>query len=313
MTKPPGKPKVRPLAPFEGAPPPAPDWFYKALDVKPRDTSVMVQGAQIRYRLWGDPSKPGLLLAHGNSAHARWWDFIAPYLMDDFHVAALNFSGMGDSAWRDEYTWEQYADEQIAVCEHAGFFDRSQKPIIAGHSMGGFVTIITGAEYGDRFRGIVLIDSPIFPQEVYDARERRPRNIRPTHVYPDLKTSLGRFRLVPEQHCDNLYIVDHVARHSIRQVDGGWTWKFDPKVWDYFPTRSPNDDLQNMKCRVGILRGEKSALFLPSVSAHMSKMLGGVPIASIPEAYHHVMLDQPLALTTALRTMLAEWAFSEPI
>jgi pimeloyl-ACP methyl ester carboxylesterase len=32
-----------------------------------------------------------------------------------------------------------------------------------------------------------------------------------------------------------------------------------------------------------------------------------VPVVEIPLAAHHVMIDQPLALITALRTQLAGW------
>ena len=34
----------------------------------------------------------------------------------------------------------------------------------------------------------------------------------------------------------------------------------------------------------------------------------GSPFLAIPEAGHHVMLDQPLALVSALRALLASWA-----
>ena len=37
-----------------------------------------------------------------------------------------------------------------------------------------------------------------------------------------------------------------------------------------------------------------------------------VPFIEIPEARHHVMLDQPLAFVAALRTLLQEWRHSEP-
>jgi pimeloyl-ACP methyl ester carboxylesterase len=30
-------------------------------------------------------------------------------------------------------------------------------------------------------------------------------------------------------------------------------------------------------------------------------------VVEIPQAYHHVMLDQPLSLVTAVRTLLAGW------
>jgi hypothetical protein len=36
------------------------------------------------------------------------------------------------------------------------------------------------------------------------------------------------------------------------------------------------------------------------------------PVIELPEAGHHAMLDQPLILLTALRTLLADWDHSEP-
>jgi hypothetical protein len=36
------------------------------------------------------------------------------------------------------------------------------------------------------------------------------------------------------------------------------------------------------------------------------------PVIEIPLAFHHVMLDQPLSLVTAIRTLLADWEHSVP-
>ena len=45
----------------------------------------------------------------------------------------------------------------------------------------------------------------------------------------------------------------------------------------------------------------------------MYDLLGRVaPVIEIPEAYHHMMLDQPLLLVTALRALLADWEHSAP-
>jgi hypothetical protein len=38
---------------------------------------------------------------------------------------------------------------------------------------------------------------------------------------------LTRFRLMPEQLCDNPFIVEFIGRHSLRRVEHGWVWKFD--------------------------------------------------------------------------------------
>jgi hypothetical protein len=35
-------------------------------------------------------------------------------------------------------------------------------------------------------------------------------------------------------------------------------------------------------------------------------------VASIPDAHHHLIVDQPLAFVSALRTLLADWEHSVP-
>jgi len=218
-----------PLTPFNGVVPPAPEWFTRTVAVEPESSFVTVDGAKIHYLRWGDRSKPGLLLVHGNAAHAYWWSFIAPFLANDYNVAALDFSGMGDSDWRKSYSAEVFSEEQLAVCEAAGMFAPSEPPVIVAHSFGGFITMFTGAKYGDRLAGTVIVDSPVNPP----GRPGGPphRTFRPHNIYPDMAAALARFRLMPPQTCDNLYIVDWVARHSLKKMDGGFTWKFDPFIW----------------------------------------------------------------------------------
>jgi pimeloyl-ACP methyl ester carboxylesterase len=216
--------------------PPAPEWFRKAVATPYETGSVEVKGANVTYQRWGKRGAPGLLLVHGNGAHAHWWDFIAPYFAEEYNVAAITFAGMGDSDFRDSYDMATFAEEEVAVAEAAGLFDGPTKPIIVAHSFGGFVTLVTGAKYGDRFDGMVIVDSPVNPPE---RPHRGPdRKGRPNRVYPDLASALSRFRLAPPQLCENLYAVDYIARWSLRKADeGGWTWKFDPMIWKTFRSR----------------------------------------------------------------------------
>ena len=79
-----------PLARFNGAKPPAPAWFEWALAQAPERKMVRVDGADIELLAWGEVGKPGLIFVHGNSAHADWWSFIAPFLADRYRVAALS-------------------------------------------------------------------------------------------------------------------------------------------------------------------------------------------------------------------------------
>ncbi len=301
-----------PLAALDGSPPPSPAWFGEALENKPEECRVNVEGASVHYLRWGDREKPGLLLVHGNAAHAHWWDFIAPYLARDYNVAAMDLSGMGDSDWRPEgYAMDQFAREQIAVCEDAGMFKPSEPPVIVGHSFGGFVTMLTGGLYGHRLAGVVIVDSPVNPPDRPGGPPRR--EAKPHNIYPTMAAALARFRLMPPQGCDNLYIVDHVARLSLKEVETGFTWKFDPRIWQRFSIGDTAERLKATKCRIAIFRGEKSVLMPPEIGEYMFNLLGRqAPVVEIPQARHHVMLDEPLALIAALRALLADWEHSTP-
>jgi pimeloyl-ACP methyl ester carboxylesterase len=303
--------KLGPLAPLKGAVPPAPTWFEQAVAQIPESKFVTVDGAKIHYLRWGDKSRPGLLLVHGNAAHAYWWSFVAPFLAREYNVAAMDLSGMGDSDWRASYSMDIFVQEQLAVCEDAGMFGVGEPPIIVAHSFGGFVTILTGALYGDRLAGTVIVDSPVNPPGRPGGPPRRI--FRPHNVYPVLADALARFRLMPPQTCDNLFLVDWVARHSLKPVEGGFSWKFDPGIWQDFSIGDAAARLRATKCRIAIFRGENSVLMPPEIGEYVFNLLGrAAPMVEIPQAQHHVMLDQPLAFVAALRALFADWDHTTP-
>jgi pimeloyl-ACP methyl ester carboxylesterase len=301
-----------PLAALDGSPPAAPEWFEEAIADRPESAFVTVDGARVHYLRWGDRSKPGLLLVHGNAAHAHWWDFIAPYLARDYNVAAMDLSGMGDSDWRPQgYAMDQFAREEIAVCQDSGMFAPAEPPVIVAHSFGGFVTMLTGDLYGHRLAGIVIVDSPVNPPDRPGGPPKRED--KPHNIYPTLAAAMARFRLMPPQTCENLFILDWVARHSLKEVEGGFTWKFDPKIWTRFSIGDTAERLKATKCRIAIFRGEKSVLMPPEIGEYVFNLLGRqAPVVEIPQARHHVMLDQPLALIAAVRALLADWEHSTP-
>ncbi len=199
-----------PLAPFAGEVPPAPEWFGKALAHTPERSTVEVEGVAIEVLAWGERGKPGLLLMHGNGAHADWWSFIAPFFADTHRVAALSWSGMGRSGWRQQYSVELFTREALAAAEHAGLFDGATPPVFVGHSFGGMLTLGAAAAYGKRLAGAIIIDSPVRRPE--DQWRGPPQRSRPNAVYATLPEALARFRFAPPQACENPYIADYIAR-----------------------------------------------------------------------------------------------------
>jgi pimeloyl-ACP methyl ester carboxylesterase len=222
----------------------------------------------------------------------------------------MDLSGMGDSDWRKNgYAMETFAREELAVCEDAGMFKLDEPPVIVGHSFGGFVTMLTGGLYGDRLAGVVIVDSPVNPPDRPGGPPKR--EIKPHNVYPSLAAAMARFRLMPPQTSENLYLVDWVARNSLKEVAGGFTWKFDPAIWQRFSIGDTAERLRATRCRIAVFRGEHSVLLPPQIGEYMFNLLGrSAPMVEIPQAQHHIMLDQPLALVAALRALLADWEHS---
>ena len=287
----------------------APEWFGRALDAPYRSRTIDVAGASIHYLSWGEPESPGLVFVHGGAAHAHWWSFLAPLFTEHYHAVALDLSGHGASSHRERYSHETWAEEVMAVAAGAGF---PGPPVVVGHSLGGLVTIQTGALYGVELAGGVIVDSPVRRPDPESETAARGRAFRHPGTYPTLQEAMEHYRLIPPQPCDNDYLVDYVGRESLREGPDGWTWKFDPNLFTH--TMVPmREQLAAVKCRVALFRGEYSVVVLPDTAEYMYELLGGsAPVISIPEAHHHLTLDQPLAFVAALRTLLADWEHSLP-
>jgi pimeloyl-ACP methyl ester carboxylesterase len=289
-----------------------PGWFRRALAVPSTDERVAVDGAAIHYLAWGEPGRRGLVFVHGGGAHAHWWTHVAARFADDLRVVAVDLSGHGDSDHRDEYTLTQWTEEVVATAEAGGI---AGPPVVIGHSMGGFVTIATAARHVDRVAGVVVCDSPVTEPGPEVQAANVGQAFGAPRTYPTLDEALARFRTVPPQDHYLPYVIDHVARRSLRRVDGGWRWKFDRRIFAQFrghirATAVPY--LPEVRCRFALLRSQ-NGLVTPDIGASMYDRLGRVaPVIEIPEAGHHAMLDQPLLLLTAIRTLLADWDHSEP-
>ncbi len=292
----------------------APAWFRRALAVPCTDERVEVDGCDIHYLAWGEPGRRGLVFVHGGGAHAHWWTHVAATFAARYRVLAVDLSGHGDSDHREHYALESWTDEVVAVAGAGGIAGR---PVVVGHSMGGFVTIGTAARHPDALAGAVVCDSPVTePDPEVGAYRVQKAFGGPGRTYADLDEALARFRTVPSQERYLPYVIDHVARQSLQAVDGGWRWKFDRHVFTQFREGMRGialPYLPQVTCRFALLRSE-NGLVTEDIGRAMYERLGRVaPVVEIPEAGHHAMLDEPLLLLTALRTLLADWDHSEPL
>lgn len=247
---------------------------------------VDVAGTDIAWERWPRPGAPTVVLVHGTSAHTGWWHHTAPSLTDRYDVIAVDLAGHGDSGHREEYTIEGWGTDVLAVIDELA----GGHAMIVAHSIGGLVAASAAGARPEAVDGLVLVDTIVrdktTPVEPFTVT-------RDTRVFPDLDDALRRFRLTPEQPVPDRARLDYVARRSIREVDGGWMWKFDRRLFGALNRATLTPPLDGVTCPVVVIRGELSDLVPPEAGAQLGERLGrDVPQHDVPGAHHHVMLDQ---------------------
>ena len=142
-------------------------------------------------------------------------------------------------------------------------------------------------------------------------------NSRAMEMIPISEEALERFRTVPPQDHYLDYVMADVAWNSLAaDGEGGWRWKFDHHSFTAFkknPRVAARPYLPKITCRLALLASE-CGLVNKEIGTYMYDLMGRVnPVIQIPLAGHHLMLDQPLLLITALNALLADWDHSDPI
>jgi pimeloyl-ACP methyl ester carboxylesterase len=193
---------------------------------------------RLHYAVYGDESKPPVVLVHGSRDHARSWDFVAEGLIDRYSVYAPDLRGHGDSDWAigSGYGVAPYVADLAKLIE---VMERGPVAIV-GHSLGGRVVLDYAAAAPDCVSKVVAIEGygrqgstapPVHRLRGY-IKVTRELEERGPHIYESLEAAEERMReenrhLSPE-------MVRHLTRHAVKHVEGaqtggrrGYVWKFD--------------------------------------------------------------------------------------
>ena len=280
-----------------------PDWFRDALAHEAERFTTDANGCEVVYRRWGDPELPAIVLVHGSSAHSHWWDHVAPFLVGDRSVVALDLSGNGDSGRRSAYGWDAWAQDVLAVTREVA---RSGPPIVVAHSLGGRISVRAARQEGSEWLGLILLDSAPGGLRAGGDSPPRPESAPRVPVYPTLEDAVARFRLRPSQPNSLSFVVNHIARHSLRPEGDGWTWKTDP-VTRVYSGQVGVDELAQVECPIAVVRAEHGRLVADAGIQLEKALRRAVPTVLIPTAHHHLMVDQPIAMVTAIGGLLETW------
>lgn len=266
----------------------------------PQTISFDGPACRLSCRDWGGDGLPVLLL-HGMSGNAHWFDGVAPGLAG-LRPIALDLRGHGESGWArgvSDYEIEAFA-EDVAAARGALRLDRLA---IAAHSFGARVALEYAARRPQGLDRLAVIDFLCEVQPGQLDRFARFRT-RMQPVYASEDAILDRFRFQPPGTLLSPESVREFGRHCIhRREDGSWTWRFD---WRAFTLRYRPvwPLLERLELPLLVLRGERSTTMPRSHFDRFVELRPQAERVEVPRAFHHVIVDAPEACAQALRAFL---------
>ena len=285
----------------------APNWFQSSISEDPRQEIFSHQLGNIKYQAWDRKDAENIImLIHGTGAHKKWWDPIAPLLNNNFTIFAPDLPGMGESDHRDEYNFEGFSEALIGILHQEKAITSNQKIFLVGHSLGGHVAGFMANEMPEIFNGLVMIDSPIRPPTYDYDKHQSTGPLRKIKYYPDKVSIIKRFRLMPPQDCENGWYLRYIAEHSVFNVEEGWRWRFDDKL--FATLRRLHNYEFNFKCPALFVAGGKSLLLESKIMKYIKEAFkDSMTVEVIEDAAHHVPLDSPLELVSLINNYLQQW------
>ncbi len=263
---------------------------------EPTNRYFDANGIKLHYLDWGgDGKQRTFVLLHGGSAHAHWWDYVAPELTGYGRVVALDFRGHGRSGWSSHYGPPAYIEDVRALIDLIG-----TRVVLVGHSMGGAVAQWCAVTFPEKLAALIVVDSPAGPPPLLRRLQWRWRRKAQGGKRPELRSAddiIRKFRLSPP----GTYLTrDQLAELALKGAQqlpsGSWAFRFDPetRAWRKH-TRMRRPNVRNITLPTLILRGEHSALVSARRARVMNRRIRGSVLKQVPRAFHHVPLDNPEA------------------
>jgi pimeloyl-ACP methyl ester carboxylesterase len=264
---------------------------------------IEANGVKLRYLDYGTAGRTPMLCLHGGAVNAHWFDFVAAGFTPDYHVRAFDQRGHGDSARADppDYSYDAYAADLAEIVRKLDLRDF----VLMGHSMGGLVSLIYAATYPGRAKKLVLIDSTLVstPDRVALLHQVGAREGK---SYASHDAFVENFRVRPAGTSAAPEILRYLAERSGREdADGLWRHKFDRNVY----AKRVLIDIPPYWDRIEVpalyVKGARSNRITPEIAADARARCPRFELVEVPDADHHVTLDNPHGFVEVVRRWLA--------
>ncbi len=232
-----------------------------------------------------------LVLIHGFPLDHTIWERVVPLLEQEFDLILPDVRGFGQSdVGATPFHMDDLASDVAALLDHVGL----EAAFLAGHSMGGYISLAFLAAYPQRLRGLALVAS----QAAADAPERRAA--RYTQIRQIEEEGIGSVvafmteKLTPDE---NLRKGLHDLMKKQRPL------AFIGALRAIAERRETLSLLQQVTFPVVVIHGQSDAL-IPIERAHEVK--AAVPhahLVELPGGGHMPMLEFPQAVAEGLKKL----------
>ena len=282
--------------------------------VQPDDRWVDLNGIRFHYLDWGNDHLPHLVLLHGGSLTAHTWDMAALLLRDRYHVIASDQRGHGDTGATPEEQVDADNNDLMlqdtrAFIDHLGY----DQLVLCGMSMGALNTIRYAARHPERLQAVVIVD--VGPAVMLEGRVEMEQFRHATETMRDFEDFVQRaISFNPQRRPEHLR---YSLLHSLKRVEGGWTWKQHQRSQDARETaetrwkaereeraRWMSADLGAIRLPVLLMRGETSKMLSPEAARDAAALVEDCELAVIPRAGHSVQGDNPQDFAAVLNDFL---------
>lgn len=236
--------------------------------------------ALIHFRESGAAGRPIVFLHGFCDNHELWSDFIRPFA-ERFRVVTPDLPGFGNSALPERpFTIDRVADLLADWFRKSGLV----RPIVVGHSLGGYVALSLMERHGENLSGLVLFHSTAYAdsEERKKVRDKVIAFVGEHGVAPFIET------FVPGLFADK----NHIAIPGTRLRAGRTTKE---ALVGYAEAMRDRPDRSGILARapfpVGIIAGAKDGLIPLEDLRRLEKSAANVTLFELPEAAHMGMFE----------------------
>lgn len=269
-----------------------------------------VEGAELVPDGLAMRERPVIVTLHGGPGfdHAYFKPALSA-LTDTAQIVYLDLRGQGRSGHPpvETCTLEQTADDVAAFCHTLGI----ARPVILGHSAGGFVAQHLAVRHPDALGGLILVNTAAATADMRDAMPTLEARRGAAARAAGERMFAGDFSAETIATFSQLvlpaYFHDIAASEAMFAALGRSSFSPDVATF-YFRECAPRYDLHE---RLGAIRvptlvvvGESDWLCAPQCSRAIAAGIAGAELVIIPEAGHFSFGEQPERFTDAVRNFL---------